>query len=324
MRRNAKLCTRMAPESLDPLVFGHRLRHFRRQAGMTLEALGRAVGRPPSYLSQLENGHREPRLSTVNQLAAALGCRPADLLAADRAQPPGRARGGPGPHAGGPPLPVAAAALPAADGPARRRRPGAPGGAVRPGRASCRRPPGRRRRPASGAARGARAANAAMRDEMRKRDNYFEEIERAAGAGPHRGRLRRPGRGVGAPPDRPGRLLRLHHRPGPGPAPVDPVDQRPAPPGHLRAPAQPDRRHALGPLGDRPDPRPLRPRAPRPGRLRGLRPPAGGGQLLRRRPAGARAGRRADAGRRQGPRGHLRRGPQRDASISPTRWRPTA
>ena len=42
---------------------------------MTLEALGQAVGRPPSYLSQLENGHREPRLSTVNQLAAALGCR---------------------------------------------------------------------------------------------------------------------------------------------------------------------------------------------------------------------------------------------------------
>ena len=68
--------------SLDPLVFGQRLRHYRRQAGLTLEALGEAVGRPPSYLSQLENGHREPRLSTVNQLAAALGCRPADLLAA--------------------------------------------------------------------------------------------------------------------------------------------------------------------------------------------------------------------------------------------------
>src|SRR5579864_497535 len=67
--------------SFDPLVFGHRLRHFRRQAGLTLEALGEAVGRPPSYLSQLENGHREPRLSTVNQLASALGCSPGDLLA---------------------------------------------------------------------------------------------------------------------------------------------------------------------------------------------------------------------------------------------------
>src|SRR6202035_231975 len=44
--------------------------------------LGRAASRRPSSLSQLENGHREPRLSTVNQLAGALGCRPADLLSA--------------------------------------------------------------------------------------------------------------------------------------------------------------------------------------------------------------------------------------------------
>src|SRR3984957_17843621 len=69
------------PLPFDRLVFGHRLRHFRHRAGLTLEALGQAVSRPPSYLSQLENGHREPRLSTVSQLAGALGCRPADLLA---------------------------------------------------------------------------------------------------------------------------------------------------------------------------------------------------------------------------------------------------
>src|SRR6516164_10189349 len=72
--------TAMASDVLDPLVFGQRLRHYRRQAGLTLEALGEAVGRPPSYLSQVENGHREPRLSMVNQLAAALGCRSVDLL----------------------------------------------------------------------------------------------------------------------------------------------------------------------------------------------------------------------------------------------------
>ena len=80
-RKSGKVLVVMARESLDPLVFGHRLRHYRRQAGMTLEDLGRSLGRPASYLSQLENGHREPRLSTVNQLAGALGCRPADLLA---------------------------------------------------------------------------------------------------------------------------------------------------------------------------------------------------------------------------------------------------
>ena len=51
--------------------------------------------------------------------------------------------------------------------------------------------PGRRRRRRPGE-RGARAANAAMRDEMRKRDNYFEEIEQAAGEALDGGRLLRP------------------------------------------------------------------------------------------------------------------------------------
>ncbi len=67
----------MISDSLDPVVFGQRLRHLRKRAGMTLEALGAKVGSSASYLSQLENGHREPRLSTVNQLAGALGCKPA-------------------------------------------------------------------------------------------------------------------------------------------------------------------------------------------------------------------------------------------------------
>ena len=183
----------MSPSSapLDPLVFGHRLRHLRRQAGLTLEALGAAVGRPASYLSQLENGHREPRLSTVNALAAALGCPPSELLSS--AAPNRRAE-----------LEVALAHM--QDDPAYRElhlpylRPsarlddtalehivtlyerlqrvstpapwppgalGAPNVAVSAG---------------VGRAVGARAANAAMRDEMRKRDNYFEEIEQVATA----------------------------------------------------------------------------------------------------------------------------------------------
>jgi transcriptional regulator with XRE-family HTH domain/predicted transcriptional regulator len=169
-------------DSLDPLVFGQRLRHLRRQAGLTLEGLGQAVGRPPSYLSQLENGHREPRLSTVNQLAAALGCRPADLLSS--AAPNRRAE-----------LEVALAhiqedpryrslQLPYLRPSARlddaalehivtlfdrlRDVSSAPGG-ISPSPLS-----------EDGRSTGARAANAAMRNEMRKRDNYFEEIEQAA------------------------------------------------------------------------------------------------------------------------------------------------
>ncbi|MGH9055201.1 MAG: helix-turn-helix domain-containing protein [Acidimicrobiales bacterium] len=171
-----------ANETLDPLVFGHRLRHFRRQAGMTLDALGQAVGRPPSYLSQLENGHREPRLSTVNQLAGALGCRPADLLAATA--PNRRAE-----------LEVALAHMqvdPLYEGlhlpylrPSARLDDAALEHLValfdRLRELSSRVDTEGAMAGAGDGELGARASNAAMRDEMRKRDNYFEEIERAAG-----------------------------------------------------------------------------------------------------------------------------------------------
>ncbi len=166
---------------------------------MTLEALGAAVGRPASYLSQLENGHREPRLSTVNQLAGALGCRPADLLSS--AAPNRRAE-----------LEVALAHM--QEDPRYRAlqlpylRPSArlddtalehivalydrlqelsypafvgSGGDGFDGRE----PLGSAfssafSSPAGSVPVGARPANAAMRNEMRKRDNYFQEIEKVA------------------------------------------------------------------------------------------------------------------------------------------------
>jgi predicted transcriptional regulator/DNA-binding XRE family transcriptional regulator len=68
-------------------VFGQRLRHLRRARGLTLAQLGERVGRAPSALSLLENGRREPRLSLVESLAAALGVPAAELL---RRQPPSR------------------------------------------------------------------------------------------------------------------------------------------------------------------------------------------------------------------------------------------
>jgi predicted transcriptional regulator/transcriptional regulator with XRE-family HTH domain len=169
----------MSSSTLDPRVFGQQLRHHRRRQGLTLGELGELVGRPPSYLSQLENGHREPRLSTVNQLASALGCSPADLL--DTAPPNRRAelelsiaRMQEDPRYQALRLPylrpsarlddTALEHLVALFG--RVRDLTSP---VRPSAAP--RPPGES---------GARRANAAMRDEMRKRDNYFEEIERTA------------------------------------------------------------------------------------------------------------------------------------------------
>ncbi|MBV9661754.1 MAG: helix-turn-helix domain-containing protein [Acidimicrobiales bacterium] len=164
-------------DSLDPLVFGQRLKHLRRQAGLTLEALGAAVGRAPSYLSQLENGHREPRLSAVNQLAAALGCRPADLLAP--AAPNRRAE-----------LEVALAhmqrdpryetlRLPYLR-PTARLDDAALEHIVALFERVQELSPGSDRSFVGVGPLGARAANAAMRNEMRKRDNYFEEIEQAA------------------------------------------------------------------------------------------------------------------------------------------------
>jgi len=171
----------MGSDNLDALVFGQRLRYLRKRAGMTLDALGKAVGRSPSYLSQLENGHREPRLSMVNQLAAALGCSPADLLST--AAPNRRAE-----------LEVTLAQIQQDPGYQALRLPYLkPSARLDPTALEhivalferVRELSARGVRLASDQrtladTHGARAANAAMRAEMRRRDNYFEEIERAA------------------------------------------------------------------------------------------------------------------------------------------------
>ena len=68
------------PRSFDPLVLGRRVRHYRRQAGLTLDQLGQAVGKPAPYLSLLENGKKEPRIQLVIDLASAMGVDVADLL----------------------------------------------------------------------------------------------------------------------------------------------------------------------------------------------------------------------------------------------------
>ncbi|MCL2419560.1 MAG: helix-turn-helix domain-containing protein, partial [Conexibacteraceae bacterium] len=176
-------------ESLDPLVFGQRLRHLRKRSGLTLATLGRAVGHSESYLSQLENGHREARLSTVNRLATALSCSPADLLSTEapsrRAELEvalARIQEEPRYRALGLPYLKASARLDVTalehivalfEGLQEASRSGTPGAPANAAIVA-----------ADAAARmlGARAANAAMRDEMRRRDNYFEEIETAATA----------------------------------------------------------------------------------------------------------------------------------------------
>lgn len=70
----------MERSGFDPMVLGHRLRHLRRKAELTLAELGARVGRPASYLSQVENGRIEPRLGVLGELADALGCTTGELL----------------------------------------------------------------------------------------------------------------------------------------------------------------------------------------------------------------------------------------------------
>src|SRR5450755_539985 len=72
---------------LDLSMFGQRLRHVRRARGLTLAELGQKVGRAPSVLSLLENGRREPKLSLIEALAAALAVSADELI---RRQPPSR------------------------------------------------------------------------------------------------------------------------------------------------------------------------------------------------------------------------------------------
>jgi len=68
---------------LDVIALGRRVRHLRKAKGLTLDGLGEAVGTAPSQLSLIENGKREPKLSLLKQLAAALGTSLDELLGAE-------------------------------------------------------------------------------------------------------------------------------------------------------------------------------------------------------------------------------------------------
>ena len=79
--------TPRAAGGIDTLVLGRRIRHLRTARNMTLDDLGSAIGRAPSQVSMLENGHREPKLSLLALVADALDVPLAELL---RTDPPSR------------------------------------------------------------------------------------------------------------------------------------------------------------------------------------------------------------------------------------------
>src|ERR1700733_13197552 len=159
-------------DGIDLTTFGQRLRHLRRARGLTLSELGERVGRAPSALSLFENGRREPKLSLIEQLAAALSVPVSELLS--REPPSRRAQ-------------LEIALTNAQQDPSYRRL-GLPqlkvGARVPPDvlehlvavaaelRAQQSRPPATPEE--------ARTANAALREAMRERGNYFDTIEREA------------------------------------------------------------------------------------------------------------------------------------------------
>ncbi len=156
----------------DPLTIGRRLRHLRKAAGLTLSDVAEAAGISPSALSLFENGKREAKLSLLTTLAGVLGTDLGELLAV---APPSRRAA----------LEIELERAQRSSGFKSLEIP-----AVKPGprlqtealeslvglhRALARIQAERQATPEQ-----ARRANAELRAEMRRRGNYFGEIEKVA------------------------------------------------------------------------------------------------------------------------------------------------
>jgi transcriptional regulator with XRE-family HTH domain len=60
--------------------FGREIRRRREAQRMTLEQLSASSGLTPNYIGTIENGKRDPSLSTIMALAGGLRVPPAELL----------------------------------------------------------------------------------------------------------------------------------------------------------------------------------------------------------------------------------------------------
>ncbi len=65
---------------LAVLSFGREVRRRRKALGLTLEQLAERSGLTPNYIGTVENGRRDPSLSTVVALAKGLSLPAGDLL----------------------------------------------------------------------------------------------------------------------------------------------------------------------------------------------------------------------------------------------------
>lgn len=82
------------------IEFGSRVRTLREEAGLSSREFALRIGRSKAYIIQLENGHRNVSLDTIERIAAGLGISLTDLFknldthvevsAIDRSTPPRR------------------------------------------------------------------------------------------------------------------------------------------------------------------------------------------------------------------------------------------
>jgi len=64
-------------------IFADNLRRWRTERGLSQEALAHAAGIDRTYVSALERQRYAASLDTIENLAAALGVSPVDLLGSD-------------------------------------------------------------------------------------------------------------------------------------------------------------------------------------------------------------------------------------------------
>jgi transcriptional regulator with XRE-family HTH domain len=75
-------------------AFGEAIRQMRGEIGLSQESLAEVCDLDRTYISGIERGSRNPSLTNILKIAAALSVRPADLLArtedVQRTRPPTR------------------------------------------------------------------------------------------------------------------------------------------------------------------------------------------------------------------------------------------
>ncbi len=162
----------VTPDTADAIAVGRRIRYLRRERGLTLDELGARVGRAGSQLSLVENGRREPKLSLLRALADALGVQVQELVGAE---PPSRRAA----------LEIAWERVQRSPSYAALRLPEVRVGPRTPTEVleallGLHGELVRRATETAATPEEARRANRELREEMRRRDNYYPDIEAAA------------------------------------------------------------------------------------------------------------------------------------------------